>query len=279
MRPPDVSECMPDNDDIIVERHDDLRVQRRPDVALDTVLEVMRKPGEILKSSHKAETLRVGGWVVKRSRNEGGVGVVKHTFQRARYRQGWEAALHLEKRGVPVARAHAYVERVRFGFILCNVLCTDYLDNCVDVETFADGMIREGVDDVTVEGYLERIAEAVNLLCASGAYHNDLAGKNILTPDGERFYFIDLDGIVLNRPYTDDLRLKNYVQLYDSFIDRWDDGLLVPFVRHMLPEPGNVDAWMDRVRPAQVKRRARTEAIWAREEREKWEKWWEKWGQ
>jgi len=258
---------MPDSD-IIVEGAGGYRVRRRADVPLETILEAIRKPGEILKTSHKAETLRVGEWIVKRSRYEGVLGVLKHTFQRGRYRQGWEAALHLEQRGVSVARAHAFVERTRFGFVLGNVLCTDYLDGCVDVEAFADGMIREGVDTDTIQGYLERIAEAVNLLCASGAYHNDLAGKNILTPDGERFYFIDLDGIALNRPYTDDLRLKNHVQLYDSFIDRWDDELLVPFIRQMLPEPGDVVAWMDQVRSAQALRRARTEAIWLRQGRE-----------
>jgi hypothetical protein len=190
------------------------------------------------------------------------MGVLKHTLQRARYRRGWEAALHLERRGVPVARAHAFVEHVRFGVILGNVLCTDYLDGCVDVEAFAGGMIREGVDGATIHGYLERIAESVNLLCASGAYHNDLAGKNILTPDGERFFFIDLDGIVLNRPYTDELRLKNHVQLYDSFIDKWDDTLLVPFIRQMLPDPQDAGIWMNKVRAAQATRRARTEAIW-----------------
>jgi hypothetical protein len=255
---------MPDNE-IVTDFADGLRIQRRPDVALDTVLEQIRTLGEILKASRKAETLRVGEWIVKRSRGEGGLGILKHTFQRDRYRQGWHAALHLEARGVPVPRPLAFIERARLGVILGNVLCTEYLDGCVDVEAFADGMIREGVEEAVVQGYLERIAEVVNLLCASGAYHNDLAGKNILTPDGERFFFIDLDGIVLDRPYTDALRLKNHVQLYDSFIDKWDDALLVPFIRQMLPDPEDIDAWMMRVRSAQAVRRARTEAIWRRQ--------------
>lgn len=255
---------MPDND-VQTDFANGIRIQRRSDVPLDAVLDHLHKPGEILKASRKAETLHVGEWIVKRSRGEGGLGVLKHTLQRGRYRQGWIAALHLEARGVPVARPLAFVERVRLGVILGNVLCTEYLDGCVDVEAFADGMIREGVEDVVVQGYLERIAESVNLLCNSGAYHNDLAGKNILTPDGERFYFIDLDGIVLNRPYTEDLRLKNHVQLYDSFIDKWDETLLVPFIRHMLPEPANIDAWMQHVRTGQTTRRARTEAIWRKQ--------------
>jgi hypothetical protein len=255
---------MPD-DDVVTDYAEGLRVLRRPDIPLETVLETIRKPGEMLKASRKAETRRVGDWIVKRSRNEGGLGVLKHTFQRGRYRQGWNAALHLKARGVPVPRPLAFVERARVGVILGNVLCTEYLESCVDVEAFADGMIREGVEEAVVQGYLERIAEAVNLLCSSGAYHNDLAGKNILTPDGERFYFIDLDGIVLNRPYTDALRLKNHVQLYDSFIDKWDDSLLVLFIRQMLPEPEDSDDWMDKVRNEQAVRRARTEAIWRRQ--------------
>ncbi len=258
---------MPDDPGVetMTERVGGLRVTRRRDVPLEKVLEVLDKPGDVLKASHKSETLRVGDWVVKRSRNAGGVAVLKHTLQQARYRRGWEAALHLEQCGVPVSRAHALVERRWMGFILGNVLCSDYLGGCVNVEAFADGLIRDGAGDRDVAGYLERIAEAVNQLCSSGAYHNDLAGKNILTRDGERFYFIDLDGIVLNRPYTEALQLKNHVQLYDSFIDRWEDARLVPFIRRMLPDPSDLDAWMARVRAGQAIRRARTEAIWRKQ--------------
>ncbi|MCC6489911.1 MAG: hypothetical protein IT364_20650 [Candidatus Hydrogenedentes bacterium] len=242
-----------------------LRVARRAEVPLDRILEALRAPGELLKASRKSETLRVNDWAVKRSRKAGGLGVLKHTFRRARYRQAWEAALHLERHGVPIPLAHAYIERSRMGIIFGNMMVMDYLDGCVDVEAFADGLLRAGASDAELHGYLERLAETVNLLCSSGAYHNDLAGKNILTPDGEQFYFIDLDGIVLNRPYTEERRLQNHIQLYDSFIDRLGDGYLDPFIRQMLPRPGRLQSWMTQVKSGQAARRARTEAIWAKQ--------------
>ena len=261
---------MPDDTlgpDLTVERCGPLRVTRRAELPLARVLEVMRAPGELLKVSRKSQTLRVNDWVVKRSRKEGGLGMLKHTVRRARYRQGWEAALHLERHGVPIPLARAYVERSRFGVVFGNVMMMDYLDGCVDVEAFADGLIRAGASDAEIHCYLERIAESVNVLCSSGAYHNDLAGKNILTPDGEHFYFIDLDGIVLHRPYAEERRLQNHIQLYDSFIDRWGDAYLEPFIRQMLPRPGRLKEWMRQVRAGQAARRARTEALWTQQGR------------
>lgn len=259
---------MPDDalgPEIVEARDGPLRVTRRAEIPLERVLEVLRAPGELLKASHKSETLRVNDWVVKRSRKEGGLGVLKHTARRTRYRQGWEAALHLERHGVPIPLARAYVERSRLGIVFGNVMMMDYLDGCVDVEAFADGLLRAGASDAEIQGYLERLAETVNVLCSSGAYHTDLAGKNILTPDGERFYFIDLDGIVLNRPYAEERRLQNHIQLYDSFIDRLGDAYLEPFIRQMLPRPGRLQSWMAEVKAGQTARRARTDAIWAKQ--------------
>lgn len=249
----------------VEERTGSLRVFRRPEIPLGQILEALRAPGELLKVSRKSETLRVNDWVVKRSRRAGGLGALKHTVHRARYRQGWEAALHLERHGVPIPLAHAYAERSRLGIVFGNAILMDFLDGCVDVEAFADGLLRAGASDAELHGYLERLAETVNVLCSSGAYHSDLAGKNILTPDGERFYFIDLDGIVLNRPYAEERRLQNHIQLYDSFIDRLGDAYLEPFIRQMLPRPGRLQSWMTQVRVGQAARRARTEAIWSKQ--------------
>ncbi len=106
----------------------------------------------------------------------------------------------------------------------------------------------------------------MNRLTAIGAIHTDLAGKNVLTRDGESFYFIDLDGIVLGEAFDEMRQLQLHVQLYDSFIDRCDDALLVPFLKAMLPQDyPQFETWIARVKAAQAVRRARTVAAWKRE--------------
>lgn len=255
-----------DTYDILVDRLPVMTVHRRADLPLDRVLDAAQAPGEILKASSKSETRRVDDWVIKSSRRDPFLGSLKRTVLRARYRTGWVAALHLVRRGVHVPPPCAFIERGRYGLITGNTVITEYLDGCMDVEHFADAMQdRWTADDV--HKYLAALAEAVNGLSACGAYHSDLAGKNILTRDGATFHFIDLDGIVLHRPHTEAMRMKTHVQLYDSFCDRWQDAFLEPFIARMLPDPDVLPEWMRTVRQLQAKRRIRTEVVWRKQGR------------
>ena len=247
---------------VCVERVGGMLIHRREDFATESVLEAFRTPGTLLKASHKSETKRAGDLVVKRSRQRGIGALVRHTLLRGRNRHVWTAARYLESRGVSIPRAYAYIEYGRFGLCWGHAFICSYLDGYVDVEAFADGMIARGVSAVEVAGYLKWLAETVNCLSSSGAIHKDLAGKNILTRDGEQFTLIDLDAVELDCPLTGEIRLSTLVQLYDSFNDRWGDDLLRPFVAHMLPDSNDIDSWFERVKAGQKTRRARTEAIW-----------------
>ncbi len=239
-----------------------MRVYRRDDFPMESVIDALRAPGVLLKASHKSETKRVGDLVVKRSRQRGFAALLRHSLLRRRNRHVWSAARYLESRSVNIPRAYAYVEFGRFGLCWGHAFICGYLDGYVDVEAFADAMIARGASAVEVAGYLERLAETVNCLSSSGAIHKDLAGKNILTRNGEQFTFIDLDAVELDCPLTDEVRLRTLVQLYDSFNDRWGDDLLRPFVAHMLPDSNDINSWFERVKAGQKTRRARTEAIW-----------------
>lgn len=198
-------------------------------------------------------TRRVGPWVVKASRAQGGLGVLKRTLQRARYRGAWAASHFLARRGVCVPQPHAFVEEGRFGVIVGNALVTEYLDGCRNVEHYAAGLAASSDE---VAQFLGRLADAVNGLIATGAYHTDLSGKNIFTCDGETFYFIDLDGVVLDLVPTDGQRMKGHVQLYDSFCDLWGADLLDPFIGRMHPDASDQAAWLHAVHEGQRARRA-----------------------
>ncbi len=240
------------DDTITMERHGALRIYHRRALAPGAILEALESPGEALKVSGKSVTRRVGSWVVKQSRPQAGLGILKRTVQRSRYRRGWIAGNFLERRGILVPRPHAFVEKGRFGLLIASALICDYLDGCRNVEEHAAQLAEK-----TVTAFLARLADAVNALTTTGAYHTDLSGKNIFTRKGETFYFIDLEGIVLEGLYSDSRRMENHVQLYDSFCDLWPPELLDPFIVRMLHKTEDEASWIRAVHENQKARRAK----------------------
>ena len=111
---------------------------------------------------------------------------------------------------------------------------------------------------------MHHLALAVKELETVQAYHADLSGKNIYTADGKNFYFIDLEAVQFNVEYDAKKRMKNHVQLYDSFCDALSDLLLVPFLGALMHESLDLRVWMPEVRKAQKERRAQVEASWAK---------------
>jgi tRNA A-37 threonylcarbamoyl transferase component Bud32 len=252
-------------EDVTVERRERVTVYRRSDISGEEVLHALDRPGELIKASPRTETRRVGAWIVKRSRPGGFLTAIKLTLLRWQCRKAWVAGRYLERRGVEVPRVLAYIERGAAGIMTQYALVSEFLDGYVDVERYADDLIQSHASPRRVANYLAELAEAVNRLCSYQAFHRDLAGKNVLTRDGRAFYFVDLDAVAIKRTYGDRERLKNHVQLYDSFCDRWGDDVLEPFIALMLPDPAQVRRWMEAVRTEQRRRRARTQALWRKE--------------
>lgn len=235
--------------------------------SLNGIVEALATPGDVLKASDKCVVRRVGDYVLKESRLARGSGPLKHTFRRARYRQAWFAAHHLRKHGVRVPEPLAYVEKGRFGIVTGNVLVTAFLGGQQNVEQFLQVLIQRKAGADTIHYFLAGLAQAINQFTDSGAYHGDLSGKNVFTADGRDFCFIDLDDVTLGDTYETGLRLKNHVQLYDSFCDVLSDSILVPFITKMLSPDQDIRVWMPKVREAQAQRRELVEERWAREGR------------
>lgn len=248
---------LPANHNVVVERVDDMTVIRDPTVPLQDILDAIEAPGEILKTSSRYETRRVKNWVVKTSGQTGLHAALKHTILRERGRKAWRAARHLQAHGVGCGAPLAMIEWKRAGFIRRRAIMTTYLDGCSNVETFMQRMLAQRASHDKVRQFLENLSAAVGRLCACGAYHSDLSGKNILTSDGSTFYFVDLDGVCLNRPYTRRRRLRNHVQLYDSFCDYLGEEYLGPFITRLAPENCPPESWLSRVRRGQAARRRR----------------------
>jgi hypothetical protein len=234
------------------------RVWHRPDIDAQDVLDALVESGQELKRSRKSVTRRVGPVVVKSSKG-GMLGLVRMSTSRARYRQAWLAAQHLEAHGVGIPRTIAYIEHGALGLLSSNHLVSEFLEGYRNSEQHLLRLIQTGAGKLSVSHYLASLADAVNHLIESGACHHDLSGKNIFTMAGEEFLFIDLDDVTIGEPYTDELRLKNLVQLYDSFCDVLSDAVMVPFITRMLPRDVDPRVWMPKVRKGQQQRRRQHE--------------------
>lgn len=230
----------------------------RQDVTEAQLEALLAYDAEPIKESAKSRVRRIGHWVIKETR-----GSIRRRAAR-RQHKAWMAAHYLRQHGIRVPEPLALIERTRLGVVTGSDHVFQYLDGCKNVEAYLSDCIHAEVQGDALATFLAGLATAVNAITAAGAYHSDLSGKNIFTRDGHRFYFIDLDAVELGVSCDDAMRLRNHVQLYDSFCDALSDKLLVPFIQAMLPKHADLRVWMPEVRRAQEKRRARVEAYWAK---------------
>ncbi len=238
-----------------------LRIFHDPGISLESILATLKSPGEFLKTSRKFTSRRIEKYVIKEGMSQGGIGALKRSVNRARYRQGWLAAHHLKRAGCLVPEAIAFIEQGRGCIITHNMMISQFLLGFIDVRQYAAKLQRRDADTDEIAAFLSAIAKAVNKLNNSGAYHSDMAGKNLFTKDGKEIYFLDLDAVVLGIPYTKQRRLKNHVQLYCSFRGIWQDDILEAFIKEMLPADiaesrEAFSEWMNEIKREQSKRTA-----------------------
>ncbi len=226
-------------------------------ISLEQVEDALQTPGTVLKCSSKARVRRVGNWVAKESQGPWLTRLLRHTARKSRYRRAWIAAHYLRRHGVLVPAPVAFMEFGYCGVLTGNRMISEYLDGFVNVEKYVKEQVERGVEKEALRTFFEHLAGAVNSFFASGAYHEDLSGKNIFTRDGQQFYFIDLDAVAIGPPVNEARRLTNHVQLYDSFCDFTDEALLASFIGRMTPSAYSFPAWLARVRAGQHARRDR----------------------
>lgn len=228
------------------------RVAFAPGADRDAALRALEGPFEVLKTSRKAQVRRAGAWVVKEAPGPQG-STFRYVLSAYRARRAWRTALRLTEAGVPIPAPAAFAEWTYLGLPVRSALISAYLDGWVNVEDHS-----RAIPIAEAPAALDRLAAAVERLIAAGVYHGDLSGKNIFT-DGRACAFIDFDACAPGAHWTAKRRMKMLVQLYDSFCDRWDDGILEPFLDRLGAGPlGGIAA----VRRDQGIRRARVEAKW-----------------
>ncbi len=240
------------------------RAWYRDDVSPEQLEMLLNHEAEVLKETPKVQVRAVGHWIIKCRRSGVGRAVVSPGQNRERHQCAWRAGHYLRAHGIRAPEPLAYLEQGAAGVVTRSWHLFQNLLQHRDVETFLSQVIAEGADGIRLSSFLHHLAEALASLEACGAWHGDLSGKNIYTRDGVHFYFIDLDAVELKAPYDEARRMKNHVQLYDSFCDALSDVLLVPFLESLLPEDCDLRTWMPRVRKEQELRRVKVEAYWAK---------------
>lgn len=195
------------------------------------ILRYASEQGTTLSTSYKSEVVRIGDWVVKRSRLNKGAGPLRLTLDRKRYRRGYEAGLLLPRFGIKVPEVAGFVEWGGGGPIWRNALV---MRNLKDYQSIRDHALRlRSASDDTAREFLRSLADSIIRLRDARVYHSDLAYKNVLTLDGEAFYFVDLDSVCCEHEQTVDERLRNAVQLIDSFSDVWRLEILRELVHRL----------------------------------------------
>lgn len=239
------------------------RYELAPGIERERVLEALKAPGELMKRSRSFVTKRVGPWVIKTAWYQG---LWRQLTDPGRSRRGWDAARWLAESRVPVPRPIAYVERRMMGIVTRSAVVSEFLEGAVNVEAYAR-QLAQNDDTNAPRAFLTKLAAAVDAIARAGAWHADLSGKNIFTSDGKVFTFIDLDSVHLHGPDTDERRLKNAVQLYDSFCDVWDDAVLGPCINALAPEGEDAALWFAQMKVEQRKRRTIQLALWEQQGR------------
>jgi len=180
-------------------------------------------------------TLVAGGearWVVKRYNIRGPWHALRRQFQSGRARNCWRAAEDLAAAGIDTPRPVAALEERRFGLLRGR---SYFISELVEGETLDEALSRAGKQAAAL---MDRTADIVRRLRASGIVHGDLKATNIIVSHG-RVYLVDLDA---TRKSAGSGLCAGREQDLDRFLRNWqqDERLLAEFKRRLdraRPEP------------------------------------------
>ena len=237
---------MTSNNSIRVERHGFATLHLCDGVQAEEVLTALSEPGESIKNGDKRIVRRVGNWTIKSTRTNMGIGPLKMTANRARYRNGWKSSLEMMRLGLRVPKTVAYVEFGMLGVIWGNALVYEYLDGCLSAPKFLKGLKQEE-DSAAVEAFFQHLGEAVVGLAEANVFHRDLKLDNVLTQDGETFFFIDLDEAHIGQTFQPEHRMRNHIQMANGLSRIWQRPDIDAFLKSTTPEGEDTEDWVKRV--------------------------------
>ncbi len=198
-------------------------------------LENIPYSGEVIKISEKTISYRIGKIFFKTTRFSCVEGALRHLLLRQRYKNAWKISIFATQLGILVPKPILYSESLCFSVPWQSTYGIEYIENSVNVETYARGLVEQRLVN-ELNHLLSEISKAVYSLWSNNLYHRDLSGKNILTVDGSKVYIVDLDSVKILKVLPFKQKIKNLTQIYDSFCDYIEDELLKNCIFSLLPE-------------------------------------------
>lgn len=230
---------------IRTEHHGPHTLHLTPETDAREILEALDQDGRILKKSRKRLVRHVGGYVLKSRRDAIFLGTLRHTFLSGTYRRGWHVALRLHEAGAGVPTPRALLEKRWHGLITGNVLVTDYVPNLRSLRDYGADLVAGQTPQLEVRAFLDALRHAYEQVLNAGVYLRDLSSTNILTEDGRKFYFVDLDDSEIDVAYTRKRRMRNHLHLYRQLRLFWPRATITSFIQGLLPENEPLEPWID----------------------------------
>lgn len=181
------------------------------------------------------------------------------TRRGSKARRTWVAACHLQSHAVGTPPPLAFLERRQAGRLVESHVLTVYQDN---VTNFRDELIRLFLHDPECERFmtlLQRVADAVRAMHATGFQHNDLGNQNVFlrrkgADDWECAQFLDLNrarirpSLSLRRRARDLSRVYLPSDLLRVFFEMYFDSVTPPVFERWERFYRRLYAWHDRTR-------------------------------
>jgi len=181
--------------------------------------------GIVLKKTAKVSSFQWRSYFVKKTNYPIYEGIFRHLFLSNRCRNAWNISNYLIHAHIPTPKPIAYLEMLNYSLPYQHFFLSEYLFDSYNVEIFIKDDIysRKGI---TLEDFFNTMKEFLLLLWEKGIYHKDLSGKNLLTVNGKSIYLVDLDSTHLINHFTIKYKIRNLIQIYDSFCDFVDEYIL-----------------------------------------------------
>ena len=191
--------------------------------------------GEAIKISKKAISRKFENIFLKITNFPFLEGAFRHIFLRERYRNAWNISIIASNLDIAIPTPIFYLEILFYKIPWQSFFAIEYIHNSVNIEKFAQQLVEKKLTEPLKKLFSE-LSATISNLWANNLYHRDLSGKNILTVDGSKIYLVDLDSVKILKNFSLQHKLKNLVQIYDSFCDYVEDELLKNCIFSLLPE-------------------------------------------
>lgn len=185
--------------------------QNIPEFSPDTMLEDLP---ELLNSSRTTYVKRgyIGSEEVylKRYNNKGLLDTIKNLFRKSRALKSMEGAIVVKSLGFNTPDVLFACEKRIFGILIRSFIATKGIKarNLVDLAQNKSCTFK----------LLSKIASYIKQMHASGIFHIDLKGENMLVDDKGDIFIIDLDRLKLKHSLTMSQIIKNLSYLNASFV-------------------------------------------------------------